>query len=234
MNRTALVILGALVAMSSPAWRSTALADASRGTLDGSGTSSSAPQSLPFGGYLDGQITIHPPFSPGSSPECNANFTGDPSAPGHSVTVSDVGVGVFDFIGGLRFESLTCLDPNSASNPGTGVLIGANGERIFIAFDNDVQPDPNDPTQVTASGPQWITGGTGRFEGATGSQECHFRGTFTSPTTAVVHGTCIGTIEIRGIPGPLHASSLARTAPGGSTANDGGGMTWGKLKAIYR
>jgi len=234
MKRTVLVILGVLVALSSPAWRSTASADANRVTLNASATSTGAPQSLPFGGYLDGNITIHLPFSPGSSPECNANFTGDPSAPGHSVTVSDVGVGVFDFIGGLRFESLTCVDPTSASNPGTGVLIGANGERIFIAFDNDVQPDPDDPTQVTATGPQWITGGTGRFEGATGTQECHFRGTYTSPTTAVVHGTCIGTIEIRGIPGSLNASSPARTAPAGSRANDGRGMTWGKLKAIYR
>lgn len=235
MKRGSMVVLGALVALANLAWLSTESPAANRMTSDGNG-SSTASNSLPFGGYLDGSITIHPPFSPGSSPECNANFTGIPGAPGHSVTVIDVGSGFFNQIGGLSFESFTCVDPTSASNPGTGVLTGANGEKIFIAFDNDVQRDPDDPSRVTATGPQWVTGGTGRFEGATGTQECHFWGMYTSPTTAVIHGTCIGTIELRKhAPGGAQMVSAGpRAEPGGSTPSGGRGMSWGRLKVIYR
>lgn len=236
MKGKALFVIGALVAVVTTSLFSNVSAVADRTTGVGSTSSIGDSQTLPFGGYLDGDITIFPPFTPGSSADCNANYTGDPSAPGHSVTVIDVGQGVFNYIGAMTFESHTCTDPTSDSNPGTGVLIGANGERIFIEFDNDVQSDPDDPASVTATGLQWVTGGTGRFEGATGIQECHFTGTFTSPTTAVVHGTCIGTIEFHTTSDDeaLSASAGLQSHQDGPLPNVQERMTWGNLKLMYR
>jgi hypothetical protein len=162
----------------------------------GSPASVEASDPKPFDGTFDGELTFFAPFSPGSSPTCNANFSGDPSAPGAVVTVVDSANGRFSGMGVVTLESTTCVDPNSPYSQGHGVIIASNGDRVFIDFDNLAAPDPDNPGGLILTGGQWVTGGTGRFEGATGTQTCSITLSFTSPTTGVVQGTCTGTIQV--------------------------------------
>ncbi len=194
--------------------------------------SAAAAESKPFNGTFEGQLTFFGPFSPGSSPECNANFTGDPGAPGAVVTVRDEASGRFGSMGVIRLESVSCVDPSSPFSTGHGAIIAANGDRIFIEFDNLASPDPDHPGDLLLNGSQWVSGGTGRFQGATGSQTCALTLTFTSPTTGVVHGTCTGTIQVDedlqeavGARAPRGARGLAQVP---------GSTSWGQLKVMYR
>lgn len=158
--------------------------------------SAGASDPVPFNGTFDGQLTFFAPFSPGSSPECNANFTGDPSAPGAVVTAVDNATGRFSSMGAITLEATSCVDPNSPYSQGHGVILTASGDRVFIEFDNMSSPDPDNPGGLILNGSQWVNGGTGRFEGATGTQTVSIELTFTSRTTAVVHGSWSGTIQV--------------------------------------
>ena len=88
--------------------------------------------------------------------------------------------------------ALSCIDPASSFSSGTGALTAANGDQLFIAFENTSQPDPADPTRLFAFGPQRVTGGTGRFQNASGAQSCNFTIVLTSPSTGTIEGYCDG------------------------------------------
>ena len=146
----------------------------------------------PFHGHIEGQLTFVPPFQPGSLDECNANFSGDPAHPGPSVSGFDEARGVFSVIGRIRLKSAFCFDPESPDSRGSGVLTAMNGEKIFIGFTNTAAtptPDGNIPIH----GSQWITGGSGRFTGASGEQVCRF---VVHATTLRIRGSCRGVIRL--------------------------------------
>jgi hypothetical protein len=78
---------------------------------------------------------------------------------------------------------------------GRGFIQGPDGDRLTISFENIAQPPGTDPPVVEVEGTQWITGGTGRFAGASGTQSCSFRLRFdTPPVSAAIDGECQGTI----------------------------------------
>ncbi|MGH7713309.1 MAG: hypothetical protein ACREOG_18620 [Gemmatimonadaceae bacterium] len=146
----------------------------------------------PFHGRIAGTLTAVPPFAPGSSDVCNRNFSGDPAAPGPSISLFDRATGTFAHLGKVALEALSCLDPASPTSSGQGTITAPNGDRLYIAFQNTSQPDPADPSRLFASGPQWVTGGTGRFESASGTQWCTFVIVLLSPSTGRIEGSCEG------------------------------------------
>jgi hypothetical protein len=145
----------------------------------------------PFHGHIEGQLTFVPPFEPGSLAACNANFSGDPAHPGPSVSAFDEATGVFSVIGRIRLQSAFCFDPDSPDSEGTGSLTAVNGDEIFIGFTNTAGAPGVDGT-VPVHGSQWITGGTGRFTGASGDQVCDF---FVNVVTLAIRGYCQGVIR---------------------------------------
>ena len=153
----------------------------------------------PFVGQIVGELTAIPPFAPGSSNECNRNYSGDPSAPGPSVSLFDRASGSFSQIGAIRLNALSCLDPASPTSAGTGTITAASGEKLFIAFENTSEPDPADPTRLLAQGPQWVTGGTGRFRNASGRQWCSFVIVLLTPSTGRIEGRCEGFLVTNGL-----------------------------------
>ena len=148
----------------------------------------------PFSGRIAGALTAIPPFAPGSTDECNANFSGDPAAPGASISLFDDADGNFLHLGRVVLQAASCIDPASPFSAGTGTITAANGDQLFIAFENTSLPDPADPLRIIASGPQWVTGGTGRFENASGAQVCTFTIVLLSPSSARIAGECDGRI----------------------------------------
>jgi len=146
----------------------------------------------PFYGAFVGELTAVPPFAPGSADECNRNFSGDPTAPGPSVSLFDRASGSFSLTGRVMLTALSCFDPASPTSSGTGTMTAADGAKLFIAFQNTSQPDPSDPTRLLAQGPQWVTGGTGRFRNASGRQWCSFVIVLLSPSTGRIEGRCEG------------------------------------------
>jgi len=69
-------------------------------------------------------------------------------------------------------------------------MTAANGDMLFL--DMETQVDPTDLTKTVAN--FTVTGGTGRFEGATGSYTSHnqlafFVGTSPNPYVGVLEGT---------------------------------------------
>jgi hypothetical protein len=148
-----------------------------------------------FGGTLRGRLVAIPPFAPESDPACNANFTGDPAAPGPSVSLFDHGSVDFSHVGRGRIVAVSCIDPLSPFSEGHGTITARNGDQLHIAFANFGLPSPTDPSLIAVEGTQWVTGGTGRFEGASGTQACTFTIQLTSPTHGEITGSCLGTLE---------------------------------------
>jgi len=149
---------------------------------------------VPFHGAIHGSVTATEPFSPGSDPACNANFTGDPSAPGASISLFDESVGNFTYLGHSRLEAVSCIDPLSPFSMGHGIIHAANGDELWIAFANTGIPSPADPSLILVDGLQWLAGGTGRFAGASGVQACSFTIQLETAATGTIHGACDGTL----------------------------------------
>lgn len=170
--------------------------DATRGSVDLSvvaGPGVITPASHPFRGVIEGVLHVFPPFAPGSDPACNANFTGDPTAPGPAISVANESEAWFSHLGHARLVAVSCVDPLSPVSSGWGFIEAADGDRLTIAFENSALPT-GDPSILKTEGRQWITGGTGRFAHASGTQWCSFQGRFESPATATITGDCNGTI----------------------------------------
>lgn len=157
---------------------------------------------VPFRGHIEGRLTVVLPFEPGSLDACNANFSGDPAHPGPSLSGFDDARGTFAIIGRIHLQSTFCLDPDSPFSEGTGVLTAMNGEQMFIGFENIAGVAGRDGV-IPITGTQWITGGTGRFEGASGNQECRF---FVDAPSLEIHGGCEGSIRMKPGRGARRAS----------------------------
>jgi hypothetical protein len=152
----------------------------------------------PFSGRFVGELTAVSPFAPGSSETCNQNFSGDPAAPGPSVSLFDEAKGNVTHLGSVSLSALSCVDPLSPTSAGTGTITVANGDQLFIAFENTSQPDPTNPARLLAEGPQWVTGGTGRFENASGRQRCSFVIVLLTASTGKIEGRCDGHLTYEG------------------------------------
>jgi hypothetical protein len=153
--------------------------------------SATAERELPFRGSFEGQLSFVPPFDPGSVSQCNAKFSGDPAHPGPSVSGFDRSRGSFSFLGRVTLETWFCFDPEAPASRGEGTFTAGNGDKVFIAFEN-VSGVPDARGIVPVAGPQWITGGTGRFEGASGRQRCRLS---VDATTLRIRGECEGEIR---------------------------------------
>ena len=74
---------------------------------------------------------------------------------------------------------------------GEQLFTAANGDRLFATISGQFQPTPEGNLEATLSGV--ITGGTGRFAGATGSYDFHIVATPVAPgvfeSTATIDGT---------------------------------------------
>jgi hypothetical protein len=152
-----------------------------------------ASNSLPFSGTFIEQLSIAGPFSEGSVDRCNANLTGAGGHPGFFLTLVGLGEGQFTHLGRTTVSATSCLSPDSLLNvEGEGVLTAANGDMVFITFENTTVPT-GDPDIVEVEGTQSIVGGTGRFEGASGDQTCHFE---VRLSTGQNVGGCRGEIEL--------------------------------------
>ena len=68
----------------------------------------------PFSGRIQGTLTAVLPFEPGSAPVCNANFSGDPLAPGPAITLIDEATGVFVHLGRVALSAVSCIVGNIA------------------------------------------------------------------------------------------------------------------------
>jgi hypothetical protein len=150
-----------------------------------------APGPLPFHGSFTGQLSLLAPFSEGSVDRCNDNSTGAGEFPGHYLTLVDVAVGEFTHLGRTTVESTSCLAPDSPFNvQGDGILHAANGDQIFITFENVTLPTA-DPDVLDVQGTESIVGGTGRFVSARGEQTCAFT---VRLSTGTIAGGCRGEI----------------------------------------
>lgn len=87
-----------------------------------------------------------------------------------------------------------CVDPNDPSRgavTGTLVITAANGDQLTASYQTTLSVDFASGT-LTATGPFVVTGGTGRFAGATGGGTATASGSLAPPFG--VTGTFVGTI----------------------------------------
>ena len=85
-----------------------------------------------------------------------------------------------------------CLDPaTGAVTNGTFTLTAANGDKVFGTYSGQAVPT-DDPNVVTYDDPGVITGGTGRFAGASGSMNTSGRANL---ATGEYSGTIAGSVS---------------------------------------
>jgi hypothetical protein len=130
----------------------------------------SAEHAVPFKGSYSGTFTV-------SFPVVSSTASGHETHLGKSTETIAV--------------TLTPDGPGCQTNLGTGVLTAANGDQIF--FDATGTSCFNPTTGlVDLSGTQTITGGTGRFEGASGTLTVSGTG---NPATGTISYTLEGSIS---------------------------------------
>jgi len=98
----------------------------------------------------------------------NPIFTSDPCI----IINDEAGTGQATHMGHITWSSHEtvnqCTNPEGADVDGAFVLTAANGDQVFGTYQTIAQLDFA-TFQVSASGQFTITGGTGRFDGASGS-----------------------------------------------------------------
>jgi len=104
-------------------------------------------------------------------------FTAGPCSPTPSLCVTNTGSGQATHLGMVREFTVTVLDLASKPGPGCATdghaetrmttLTAANGDQITLAGTG--YSCPTGPTTLTAVDSYVVTGGTGRFSGASGS-----------------------------------------------------------------
>jgi len=99
------------------------------------------------------------------------------------------GTGIGSHIGSFEYTSVDFFD-EFFNVTGTGTITAANGDKIFTSFSGYLEPLANSLLGVTIENA--ITGGTGRFQGASGS----FTSTGTAnPVSGAASTTFKGTIS---------------------------------------
>ncbi len=97
--------------------------------------------------------------------------------------------GILTLTGLSEFVGTYCCNLATGHCTGTGVITAANGDALYFTMTHDFNPASGDFTESEV-----VTGGTGRFVGATGTATTSGTSTFTSPTSDVWEGTTEGQI----------------------------------------
>jgi hypothetical protein len=113
------------------------------------------------------------------------------------VAVSGLGKGLATHLGAMTAQSIHEV-VNLATGEGSAQyrFIAANGDEIFVSF--ALLAVPISPIAFHIQGTWEITGGTGRFVGASGSGTYTGQVEFTGPATAVGHFVANGSISSPG------------------------------------
>lgn len=98
--------------------------------------------------------------------------------------------GVATLTGASKMDATYCCNPSTGYCEGTSKITAANGDEIHLSVVHNFNPLSGDWTQDEV-----ITGGTGRFKGATGESMSSGTSTLTGPTTDTWQGTNVGTLE---------------------------------------
>jgi hypothetical protein len=121
----------------------------------------------------------------------NATFGGGPVC---ALQVTASGTAQGTHVGTSLWTDSETLDPCSlfpnVHVVGDGVLTAANGATLLIHYDM-VTPFPDATNQIHPRGTFTITGGTGRFDGATGGGNIAVDGTAGGAETAVFDGLIV-------------------------------------------
>ena len=114
----------------------------------------------PFTGTLDGSVTFAP-----ADPAMNCTWPPAPEGP--LMTISQ-GVGTATHMGRVTMSSVHC---SGDFLDGSMVLTAANGDQVFLDYSGPCTPFPPPTPDITCDLAAEVTGGTGRFEGATGEAD---------------------------------------------------------------
>lgn len=164
---------------------------------------STSPHHLPFLTLLLAAVTLLA-FAPqsaraGSQVPFNAGFSGEFTTefvPPSSLRILVTASGNATHLGAtsaVTTDELVNLEDNSGT--ATFTLTGANGDTVVVATTFQITEVPGG---FTTAGDYIVTGGTGRFYGATGSGLVAASGMLTGPTTGVGSFTLAGTISSPG------------------------------------
>lgn len=134
------------------------------------------------------------PFRLELTGNANPDFSQGPC----NVTNTETGTGVAEHMGRVSWSSTEvanfCVDPNNPATAlvtGTMVITAANGDQVTQSYTTTVNADFGAGT-LTAAGTYQVTGGTGRFSGATGGGTADVTGSLAPPFG--VSGTFAGRI----------------------------------------
>ncbi|HEX6598534.1 MAG TPA: hypothetical protein VF034_04370 [Gemmatimonadaceae bacterium] len=115
-----------------------------------------------------------------------------------NVTNTESGTGIAEHMGKVTWSSTEvanfCVDPSDPATAlvtGTMIVTAANGDLVTQSYTTTVNADFGAGT-LTATGNYVVTGGTGRFTGATGGGTVDVTGSLAPPFG--VSGTFAGTI----------------------------------------
>lgn len=134
------------------------------------------------------------PFRLELTGNANPDFSQGPC----NVTNTETGTGTAEHMGKVTWSSTEvanfCVDPSNpttAAVTGTMVITAANGDQVTQSYTTTVNADFGAGT-LTATGSYQVTGGTGRFAGATGGGTVNVSGSLAPPFG--VSGTFAGGI----------------------------------------
>lgn len=94
---------------------------------------------------------------------------GQGNCPEGSLESFSIGKGFMTLTGKSEWFAEGCLDPTTGFSVGTAVITAANGDLLFLTTATQLIPDSPEADFGTWSQEEETIGGTGRFEGATGS-----------------------------------------------------------------
>jgi hypothetical protein len=101
----------------------------------------------------------------------SATFPLDPSCPLGFKTVSE-GSGTMSHLGLVSFTSEHCFAPPNLITQGQATLVAANGDELHMTYTGSCNPAaPPVGGTTTCIADEVVTGGTGRFAGATGASQ---------------------------------------------------------------
>jgi hypothetical protein len=117
--------------------------------------------------------------------------TGEPQSP-TTLIVTGTAVGTATNLGRYTMSFTALVDLTAGTGVGDNIFVAANGDRLFCTSSGQVTPTA-EPGVLSIADSFSITGGTGRFEGATGN----FSGIrLLNAATGISSGSFDGTINL--------------------------------------
>jgi hypothetical protein len=167
------------------------------------GEAARSPTSPTMGAVADAQITPAGTPSAALAPQAQSSAqlpfrgsyhqteTGVPQSP-TTILVTFSVEGTATHLGRYTSSGSFLVDLTKASAGGPGHMVAANGDQLFFTGSGQATPT-GVPGELSITDTSTITGGTGRFEGATGS----FSGVrLLDTTTGISTGSFTGTINL--------------------------------------